>query len=285
MDEVKPAAAPSLPPPHAETCPACGAPTLKPGEKHAVMLPTRQRPDFFAEPDEITDAAAPSLSPPQAGTDQYFLDNIRIVDKQTFSRKEIDRLLEIVDRYRAAAPSLPPPLMHEIMCPTLTKTGPCNCKSFVAIVSAPSLPPEGQKEPLDMTNAVIVAALKFVNDMNIPPDSATAAFTIKGFKAGVEWLQRQFQQASLPPEGWQAALEELIALRDELTNQVSIGCLFCTITVDREGVEHHEPDCVIQRITKAIGLAARSSAPAPQKTEPQRFPSPQFHDAPKETKP
>ncbi len=36
-----------------------------------------------------------------------FLENIRIVDKQTFTRKEVDRLLEIVDELRASSYSPP----------------------------------------------------------------------------------------------------------------------------------------------------------------------------------
>lgn len=56
------AASPLVP---ASTCPTCGAPTLKPGERHAKVLPPRIRSPFSIAPDE-DDVATPS-EPPTGG--------------------------------------------------------------------------------------------------------------------------------------------------------------------------------------------------------------------------
>jgi hypothetical protein len=47
--------------PTADKCPTCGAPTLKPGERHAKVLPPRAPTPFYLERDEdcIPEAAPP----------------------------------------------------------------------------------------------------------------------------------------------------------------------------------------------------------------------------------
>jgi hypothetical protein len=52
-----------------DKCPTCGAPTLKPGERHAKVLLPRPRPPFYFEPDEEAGSRVdrPAVAPQSAG--------------------------------------------------------------------------------------------------------------------------------------------------------------------------------------------------------------------------
>lgn len=82
-----------------------------------------------------------------------------------------------------------------------------------------------------------------------------------------EYCAMHYPSAGSPADP--PALEEKIkALRDELANHVSIGCLFCTITVDREGIEHHEDGCVVSRLDQILRLASACQTAPPSAWQP-----------------
>lgn len=55
------------------------------------------------------------------------------------------------------------------------------------------------------------------------------------------------------------ALENIVR---ELKEQCSVGCLYCTVTVESDGCEHHEAECLIEKLTKIHAALALCESPS-----------------------